>query len=120
MLFNLCFFLSLMLIIFIAFYIVNNKRLKTRKRGRIVEINYVVSKFHLDKKKLNYKALVLIISLTNAFIISFVCTIISIIPVKLIWQMLIGFVLLFVFIMLFYELIGIMCVKKGWIKNGSK
>ena len=120
MLFNLCFFLGLFTIVFIVFYIVYKRRLKTRKRGKIIEINYVTNRFNLDKKKINYKALVLIVSLTNAFIISFVCTIISIIPVKLTWQMLIGFVLLFTFIMLFYELIGSLCVKKGWKKNGNK
>ena len=98
MLFNLLFFISLMLIAFIVMFILNKRKLKKNKKGRLGEINYLAGRFNLDKKKINYNSLIIIVSLTNAFIISFVCTVICIIPVKLIWQMLIGFVMLFILI----------------------
>lgn len=120
MLNNLYFFLILFGIIFIAFLIFNKIKLKKHKESKIFEVDYLVNKFKLDRSKINYKAIIYVIALTNAFIIAFVCTIISILPLKIIWQMLIGFVALFVMIMLFYELIGIICVKKGWKKNANK
>lgn len=120
MLFNLCFFLSLFLVAAIIFIIMNMKKIKNKKFGKIGEINYLVGRFNLNRRKIKYKPLALIISLINAFIISFVCTVICILPFKLIWQMLIGFVMLFILIFLFYEFVGIMCIKKGWKKNGIK
>ncbi len=120
MLFNLCFFLSLMLITFLICLLLNKRKLKKNKKGRIGEVNYLVARFNLDKRKIDYKKITTLVSLTNAFIIAFVCTVICIIPVKLIWQMLIGFVMLFILIFLFYELIGKMCLKKGWKKNANK
>lgn len=117
MLFNLLFFLGLFLVAFLVFLIMNLRRLKKKKQRKMKEVNYLISRFKLDKKKINYKALAVIISIANGFIISFVCTVICILPCKLIWQMLIGFVMLFVLIFLFYELIGRMCIKKGWKEN---
>lgn len=116
MLFNLCFFLIIFIGALIIFLILNMKKLKKKKKNKIGEINYLISRFKLDKRKINYKYLILLISLTNAFIIAFVCTVICVLPFKLIWQMLSGFVLLFTLIFLFYELIGRNCIKKGWRK----
>ena len=113
MLFNLYFFLGLMLITFLICLLLNKRKLKKNKKGRIGEVNYLI-------RKIDYKKITTLVSLTNAFIIAFVCTVICIIPVKLIWQMLIGFVMLFILIFLFYELIGKMCLKKGWKKNANK
>ena len=120
MIFNLCFFASIWLIGFIVFNIIDVKRSKSKQKNKTMEVSYLIMRFRLDPRKINHKKLALVTSITNSFIIAFVCTIISVIPVKLIWQMLIGFVLLFALIMLFYELIGIGCVKKGWRKNGNK
>ena len=77
----------------------------------------MVSKFKLDKKKLNYKSCILCISLINAFIISFVSTVISAIPTKIVWQLLVGFVLIFALIYSMYEIYGRILVKKGFGKD---
>ena len=116
-LFNVIFFLVLALVIFILDYVFMFKRkLKNKKinNDEIMEINYLISKFKLDKNKVLYKPVSLYCALINGFIISGVVTIISNIKVKMVWQLLIGFVLLFGFIYAIYEIYGSILVKKGW------
>lgn len=118
MLKNLYFFGILLVIFFIFLFINSRIKLKRKKYDKIGDINYLVIKFRLDKKKINYKILTLINSAINAFIISFTCTVIGLIPIDLVWQLLIGFVILFIMIFLIYEIVGRICVKKGWQQNG--
>ncbi len=119
MLFNLGFFLGLFILAWLVFYLMNKNKLKKNKK-QIWEINYVVNKFRLNRQKINKKKIISITNIINAFIISFVCTIICILPLSFMWQMLIAFVILFVMMYLCYELVGIYCVKKGWKKNGTR
>ena len=102
MLYNLLFFLILSIIAFLVLTFFNKRKLKNNKK-KIVESNYIINKFKLDPKKVNYVKLLRILNITNAFILAFVCTVISVLPLKFLWQMLIAFVLLFVMIYLCYE-----------------
>lgn len=119
MLFNLIFFLILLLVSWLVFVILNGRKLKKNKKN-LWEVNYLVNRFGLNRRKIDYKKIIRLVNITNAFIISFVCTIISILPIKFMWQMLIAFVVLFVMMFLFYELLGIYCKKKGWKTNGKR
>ena len=118
---NILFFLILAIAIFLADYMLIFKRkLKSKKvkNYQIMEFSYLIYKFQLDKNKVLYKPMALYCSLINGFIISGVVTIISNIKVKMVWQLLIGFVLLFGLIYSIYEIYGRILVKKGWkIKN---
>ncbi len=120
MLYNLIFFLVLFLGAWLVFFLINKRKLKNNKKYQMAEIKYLISRFTIDKKKIDYQKLFRLINIANAFIIAFVCTIISVLPLKFMWQMLIGFVLLFVLMFLCYELLGIYAVKKGWKKDGKK
>lgn len=114
---NLIFFFVVALVIFLCDYMLIMKRkLKSKKvkNEDIMEINYLISKFKLDKNKILYKPLCLYCSLINGFIISGVVTVISNIKVKMMWQLLIGFVMLFGLIYAVYEIYGRHLVKKGW------
>lgn len=114
---NLIFFFVVALVIFLCDYMLIMKRkLKSKKvkNEDIMEINYLISKFKLDKNKVLYKPLCLYCSLINGFIISGVVTVISNIKVKMMWQLLIGFVMLFGLIYAVYEIYGRHLVKKGW------
>ena len=95
----------------------NTKKKKIELNKEFGEINYLTAKFKLDKNKLNYKSCILWISLINAFIIAFVSTVISAIPAKIIWQLLVGFVLIFALIYSLYEIYGRILVKKGFGKD---
>jgi len=119
---NLIFFILLMLIIFYVDYrFVLKKKLKGKKKSKddIMEINYLIAKFKLDKKKILYRPVCMRVALINGFIISFVVTVIANIKLHLAWQLLIGFALLFALIYSLYEIYGRILVKKGWKKNNE-
>lgn len=118
-LFNILMFLVAYLIVFIVTFLLNKHKLKSKKKKEIGEINYLTKKFNLDSKKLNVKGMLVWISIIDAFIISFVGTFIIIIPVSFIWQILIGFVMLFGLIYALFEIYGRHLVNKG-LQKGSK
>ena len=128
--FYLGFFGVVYVLVFIVDYFFINKRkynmmFKHQKDGKrkkkeikeFGEVNYLVSKFKLDKKKIDYKSVIFWTAIINSFIISFVSTVISAIPAKIIWQLAVGFVLIFILIYALYEIYGRILVKKGWGKN---
>ena len=121
---NVLFFFVLMFIIFIAdYFFVMKKKLKGKKRKKkedIMEINYLVGKFGLDKSKLHYKPVALWCSLINAFIMSFLATVVYNIKLHMAWQLLIAFVLLFAFIYSLYEIYGRHLVKKERRNNKNE
>ncbi len=113
------FFLGVFIIIFIIdYFFINKKKLKRinnagqTKKGKakkikpIGELDYLTTKFKLDPKKLNKNKVIFWISLINSFIISFTSSFIILIKLKLVWQLLIAFVMLFALIYALYELYG--------------
>ena len=131
--FYLIFFAVLYVVVFLVDYFLINKRKynllygtkakkgkKKNKNKTFGEIDYLTTKFKLDRNKIDYKSCILWISIINAFIISFVATLISAIPAHIIWQLLVGFVLLFALIYALYEIYGRILVKKGWTRDESQ
>ena len=122
------YFLLVFIIVFIGdFFIIkkpiydslNNKQKKNKKKDKlrdIFELNYIITKFNLDKKKMPIKKCLLHFTLINALIISLTVTILSMLDIFIGWKFLIGFILLFGRIYAIYELYGNMCIKKGWKK----
>ena len=122
------YFLLVFIVVFIGdFFIIkkpiydslNNKQKKNKKKDKlrdIFELNYIITKFNLDKKKMPIKKCLLHFTLINALIISLTVTILSMLDIFIGWKFLIGFILLFGLIYAIYELYGNMCIKKGWKK----
>jgi len=106
------FFIVLYLIIFIVNYVWNRRKVKKKKYDAIGEMNYLIAKFKLNKKKINYKKEVLYISLINSFIISSVGTFVTCLDIMMILQLGIGFVMLFALIYSLYEIYGRHLEKK--------
>ena len=123
-------FLLLALIIFIFdYFFIKRKYLKKlvskKKRSKkneieneMTELAYLITKFKLDKSKLPLNNLLIVISLTNACIISIVAVVVMLLDIFIIFQLVIGFILLIALIYSLYELIGRYLVKKGYGKNG--
>ena len=112
-------FVILMIIVFLVdYYLINKKRLylitnkgknkkgKNKKIKNIGELDYLIMKFKLDKQKINQNKAIFWIAIINSFIISSVSCVIMLIPLKLMWQMLIAFALLFALIYSIYEIYG--------------
>ena len=111
-LFIVCFFIILFLLVFIINFIWNKGKVKKKKYDSIGEMNYLISKFKLDKKRIIYKKEILYISLINSFIISSVGTFVTCLDIMMILQLGLGFVLLFALIYSLYEIYGRHLVKK--------
>ena len=95
--------------------IIQGKKTKRKSNNNtIMEVQFLVSKFKLNDSKIDYKYLLKRIAFLNALIISFTSTIIMYIPLKMMWQLLIGFVIVFGLIYALYELLGRHLVRKGW------
>lgn len=77
-----------------------------KKYDAIGEMNYLVYKFKLDRKKINYKKEIRVIAALNSFIISSVGTFVTCLDIPLFLQLGIGFVLLFALIYALYEIYG--------------
>ncbi len=117
---NLLFFLGLFLVVYLITYFMNLRKWKKKKYKKIGELNYLLLKFQLDLSKLNVRKMIIWFSLLDAFIMAFVTTFITIIDIDMIWQMLIGFVLLFVLIYALYEIYGRHLVNQGYQKKEGK
>lgn len=118
--FSLIFFLIIYILVFLITYIMDLIKIKKKKHKKIGEIQYLVSKFKLDINKLNYKKVCLVISFLNAFIISSVTLVISVLKTNMTLQLIVGFVLLFSLIYSLYEIYGRILVKKGYVLKNKK
>jgi purine-cytosine permease-like protein len=121
---NIIYFLIAFIFVFlIDYFVITKKRTKKTKEHKgtcqenlTTEGMYLISRFNLDDKLINLKQINFHISIINAFIISFVATNISLIKLNLIFQFLIGFVVLFLLIYAIYEIYG-RNLKKKWGKK---
>lgn len=91
-----------------------NKRKK--KETTIMELEYLKTHFNLDLFKVDLDYCIKWFAFLNSFIISITSTIIMLIPWNLIFQLMIGFVLLMGLIYSLYEIFGRHLVKKGWTR----
>ena len=97
----------------------NNIKKNKKKKGKnydIMEIKYLMFTYNLKKERLYTKWFILLISIINAFIISIVFFTVVLIPWKAVWQLLIGFILLFGLIYGIYGVLGKILVMKGYDK----
>lgn len=98
----------------------SKKPTKKRKKDNslAVELKYLCLKFKLDKERIDTKAINRIASVLDGLIISLSFTLANLFTRNMIFSFLIGFVAIFVLIYGFYEILGIILVKKGYEKNG--
>lgn len=111
-------YLIVFVVLFILHYFLFVKKNKKYDKNKVpLELLYLVRLYNLNIKKINYKSFVWIYSLINTFIISTVYIIISYLLEKLILQIIIGIVLLILFIIICYGLLGRYYIKKEGKKN---
>ena len=83
------------------------------------EVTYLVNKYKLDLKKVNYKKLLRVISLVSSFDIALVVCIILLFN-SFILEIIVGFISTLVIILLSYHLVYLGYKKKGMIKDEHK
>ncbi len=109
------FIMTFMLVFIIYELFIVRKAKKSKKKKKPIEVNYLIAKYNFDLDKLNYKKLLNIISIVSAFDISLVVTIVSLLK-NFYLQLLIGFVLIMLLIIVSYDVVGRIYKKKGCCK----
>lgn len=98
--------------IYQIFIIRKAKRKSSKKRP--MEVNYLINKYHVDIKRINYKKLLLIISLVSSLDISILVTIILIFDSYFI-KIVVALLLVIPIIVISYHFIGSYYKKKGMV-----
>lgn len=106
------FFVVLFLLVFVTIYIHNLRKVKKNKTDSIGELNYVIKKFKLDKKRINYKKEIRMVSFLDSFIIASVGTFVTSLEIAIFLQLGLGFLLLLALIYALFEIYGRHLVRK--------
>ena len=107
-------FVIVFLVRFGAYYFSKKKK---KSKGIMMEMQYLINRFKLNKKLINTYRMAVILSLVDALIMALVLFLSVRITDNMIVQMLLGFILVIGFIILFNEIIGKILKKKGYDKN---
>lgn len=111
-LFALCYILVLVIY---EIFIVNRAKKKKAKKYPM-EVKYLIARYRLDMKKVDYPQLLQIVALVSSFDISLIVTLASILDTYL-WQMIIVIILVFPVIFVSYHFVGKFYKKKGMTKD---
>jgi len=81
------------------------------------EVELFIYGYKIDLKKVNFRAMTKAIALVCSIDIALVVTILSYIPLGMVWKLLIGAVIVFVVILISFSLLGKYFKKKGLTKH---
>ena len=113
---SIIFYVITFIISFILFMIIKRKLIKNKMGYQFIGVEYLVNKFNLNKAKIDIGKFITKLSLINSAIIAFVSIIIYLVPLKLFFQLGIGFILLIILIYAIYEIYG-RYLNKKWGKK---
>ena len=105
--------IAYVLVFTLYFFIFVRKKTKYDKNKVPVEFYYLVCLYKLDQEKINYKKFIYASAFINTFIIVTTYIIITKLLNKLIWQILIGVILIILLIIICYGLLGRYYQKRG-------
>lgn len=111
-LFMLC-FLS---VLFVYEIFIVKKAKQDIKNKKPVEVKYLITRYHLNMKKIDYPQLLQIVSLVSSFDIAFMVSISMIID-NYLYQLLLVLILVLPIIIVSYHFVGMFYRKKGMTKD---
>lgn len=103
-------------LIYLFGIILHKKKNKFDEKKIKVEEAYLISKYNLDMKKINYKKYLHLIAISNSLIFSITLQIVTLLD-NMLWQLLFSIAILVPLIVLVYSLIGKYYKKKGYTKE---
>lgn len=113
-------FLLSFIFVFLLYQLFIVRRAKRIKKSKEpFEVTYLVSKYKLDLKKVNYNRLLRVISIVSSFDIALVVSIIMLFD-NFILEVIVGFISTLVLIFGSYHLVYLGYKKKGMIKDEHK
>ncbi|MBQ9018870.1 MAG: hypothetical protein IJ097_00985 [Bacilli bacterium] len=113
-------FIFSFVLIFILYQLFIVRRAKSKRKAKEpFEVSYLVNRYKLDLKKINYNKLLRIVSLVSSFDIALVVLIIIVIN-NFYLEIIVGFISMILIILISYHLVYLGYKRKGMIKNESK
>ena len=113
------FILSFIIVYLISYLILVRKKDKYDKNKVPVEVEYLIKKYRLDMKSINYHKFLNTISIIGSIDMSL--TIIIVFNIEnIILQLLTGFIILIPLIIISFKLLAKYYIKKGYVKNERK
>lgn len=110
-------FLMTFLFVFLIYQIFIVRKAKRRNsQKKPMEIQYLINKYHIDMKKVNYKKLLLLISLISSLDISIIVTVVLIFE-SYFMKFIVAFLLVIPIIIISYHFVGKYYKKKGMIQD---
>jgi hypothetical protein len=109
------------LIIYEVFIVTPAKRRKMgkgrkKKDKEVVEVLYLMKRYKLDLKKVNYNQLLQIVAITSSLDISIICSLIMLFD-NFIIRILVGGLSIVLVLLISYHIVYLFYKKKGMIKN---
>ena len=93
-------------------------RKKKKAKKELLEIRYLETRYALDVKKISYPQLLQICAIVSSLDISMIVWII--VHIHTLWLMLlVGFIAIFLFILISYHFVYLFYKKKGMVKDGK-
>ena len=112
-----CFFILTFFFIFLIYQLFILKKYKKGKtKKQLSEVNYLIYRYHIEIKKINYKKLLNVISIVSSLDVTILVTITFLFDNTLI-QLLVVLLLTIPIVVFSYGLVGRYYKKKGLIKN---
>ena len=109
------FLLTFLVVLLIYELILVRKYKKGNSDKRPVEVTYLLNRYNLNLKKVNYKKLLNIVSLVSSFDIAVVVTVMGLTD-NFLLEILIGCFLTIILILSSYSIVGKIYQKKGYTK----
>ena len=110
------FIMTYITVFFIYQIFIVSKAKRRNSKKRPIEVNYLIKKYNVDINKLNYKNLLMIISLVSSLDISIIVTVVLLFDNYLL-QIVSAFLTVIPVIMISYNIVGRYYQKKGMIKD---
>ena len=118
---DLIWFVITFLVVYLFYFFLQIFRRKELNRNKVpVELVYLLKKYHLNLKVINYRSIMQKIALVSAFDIAFTATFVMKFVKNIYLAVLIGALLLIPLILITFNFIGIYYVRKGMVINGNK
>ena len=119
---DLFWFIGTFLVIYL-FYLFNyviGKNKKYNKNKVPIELSYLIKKYRLDMKKINYKQIMNEIGLISSFDIAFTATFMFVFVKNIYLSIILGMVVIFLLIIITFNILGNIYRKKGLMIDGNK
>ncbi|MBR3211315.1 MAG: hypothetical protein IKF71_05220 [Bacilli bacterium] len=118
-------FILTFLLIFLVYQLIFIRPLKkpaSKRKGKekkeLLEIRYLKNRYPLDFDKISYPQLLQICAITSSLDMSIAVTIVTKIS-SFIWEIVVGFVVVCIMIVVSYHIVYLFYKKKGMIKHGK-